>query len=183
MCSWRAAEPAIQALGMPRAHELRKVPGQRDRLSELRLLRGQLGQLLFLVRSPGLRPPEHEPGGSPRGEVAVLGFRDDGQRVRRRGRLAGCQPLRLPEPLGIARHGGIAAPVALLLEETKHLSGVMTPLVPVLEQEVFVGVQDAVPAPFIGPLRKGRAPEIPKHGRFPNPQLLRNSLPGPALTT
>jgi hypothetical protein len=63
----------------------------------------------------------------------------------------------------------------------QHLPGVMTALVPVLEQEVFVGGQDAVPTPFVGPLRKGRAPEIPKHGRFPNPQLLRNGLPGPAL--
>jgi hypothetical protein len=65
----------------------------------------------------------------------------------------------------------------------KHLPGVMTALVPVLEEEVFVGIQQAMPTPFVGPLRKGRAPEIPKHGRFPNPQLLRNSLPGPALPT
>jgi hypothetical protein len=69
------------------------------------------------------------------------------------------------------------------LEETKHLPGVMTALVPVLEQEVFIGVQDAVPTPFGGPLRKGRAAEIPKHGGFPNPELLRNRLPGPALPT
>jgi hypothetical protein len=92
------------------------------------------------------------------------------------------QPLRLPETLGIARHGGIAASVALLLETLKHLAGVMTALVPVLEEEGFIGIQEAVPALFRGPLRKGRAPEIPKHGRFPHPQLLRNSLPGPALT-
>ena len=111
----------------------------------------------------------------------MLGLRDDGQRVRRRGRLTRRQPLRLPETLGIARHGGIAAPVALLLEAPKHLPGVMTALVPVLEEEVFIGIQDAVPALFIGPLRKGRAAEIPKHGRFPNPQLPRNGLPGPAL--
>ena len=44
-----------------------------------------------------------------------------------------------------------------------------------------MGIQDAVPAPFIGALREGRAPEIPKHGTFPNPQLLRIGLPGPAL--
>ena len=68
------------------------------------------------------------------------------------------------------------------MEATKHLPGVMTALVPMLEEEVFLGIQHAVPAPFRGPLRKGRAPEIPKHGTFPNPQLLCNSLPGPALT-
>jgi hypothetical protein len=79
--------------------------------------------------------------------VAVLGFRDDRERVLRRW-LARCQPLRLPETLGIAGHGGIAAPGALLLEEMKHLPGVMTALVPVLEEEGFVGVQDAVPTPF-----------------------------------
>ena len=62
----------------------------------IHLLRGQLHQLLFLVRSPGLRPPEHEPGGPPWGEVAVLGFRDDGKQVRHRSRLVGCEPLRLP---------------------------------------------------------------------------------------
>jgi hypothetical protein len=111
----------------------------------------------------------------------VLGFRDDREQVLRRW-LAGCQPLRLSSPLGIARHGGIAPPVALPLEETKHLPGVMTALVPGLEEEGFIGIQHAVPAPFIGPLRKGRAPERPKYGRFPNPQLLRNGLPGPALT-
>jgi hypothetical protein len=113
--------------------------------------------------------------------VAVLGFRDDRERVRRRW-LTGCQPRRLPETLGLACPSGLAAPVALLLEEMKHLPGVMTALVPVLEQEVFIGGQDAVPTPFVGPLRTGRAPEIPTHGRFPHPQLLRNRLPGPALT-
>jgi len=112
----------------------------------------------------------------------VLGFRDDGKRVRHWGRLAGCQPLRLPSPLGIAHHGGIAPPVALPLKETQYLPGIMPALVPVLEEEIFVGVQHAVPTPFIGPLCKGWAPEIPKHGRFPNPQLLRHGLPGPALT-
>jgi hypothetical protein len=59
--------------------------------------------LLFLVRRPGLRPPEHEPGGSPRREVAVLEFRDERERGRCWGRLVGGQPLRLPETLGIAR--------------------------------------------------------------------------------
>ena len=88
-----ASEPAIEALRLAGPHEIRKVPGQCDRLRELRLLCGQQGQLLFLVRLPGLRTPQDEPGGPPRREVAVLGFRDDGQRVRRRGRLAGCQPL------------------------------------------------------------------------------------------
>ena len=79
-----------------------------------------------------------------------MGFRDDRERVLRRW-LAGCQPLRLSSPLGIARHGGIAPPVALPLEETKHLPGVMTALVPGLEEEGFIGIQHAVPAPFIGP--------------------------------
>ena len=178
-----AREPAIQALRLPGAHQVRKVPDQRDGLREFRLLRDQLGQLLFLVRSPGLRPPQHEPGGPPRREVAVLGFRDDRERVGRRGWLAGRQPLRLPEALGIAGYSGIAALVALLLEAMKELQGVMAPLVPVLEDGDFVGVQDTVPPTFIGPLRKGGAAEIPKHGTLANPQLLRNSLPGPALTT
>jgi hypothetical protein len=112
---------------------------------------GQQGQMLFLVRRPSLRPPEHEPGGSPRREVAVLGFRDERERGHGWGRLAGCQPLRLPETLGIARHGGIAPPVALLLEETKHLPGVMTALVPVLEEERFIG--------FPGTSEKFRTPD------------------------
>src|SRR5262249_667380 len=157
-----AREPAIEALRLPGPHERRKVPGQRDRLRKLRLLCGQQGQVLFLVRRPGLRPPEHEPGSSPRRGGAGVGFRDGRERGRCWGggwwgRWAGWQPLRLPQTLGIARHGGIAAPVALLLEETKHLPGVMIALVPVLEQEVLVGVQDAVPTPFVVPLRKGRA--------------------------
>ena len=64
-----AGEPAIEALRLAGPHEVGKVPGQHDRLSQLRLLRGELCQLLFLVRRPGLRPPEHEPGGPPRGEL------------------------------------------------------------------------------------------------------------------
>src|SRR5262249_46884464 len=163
-----AGEPAIEALRLAGPHALRKAPGQRDRLSQLRLLRGQQSQLLFLVKSPSLRPPEHEPGGSPRREAAVLGFRDERERRRCWGWLAGCQPLRLSETLGIAGHGGIAASVALLLEAMKHLPGVMTALVAVLEQEVFVGVQDAVPAPFIGALRTGGAAEIPQYRRLTN---------------
>jgi hypothetical protein len=91
-----AGKPAIEALRLAGPDELRKVPGQRDRLRELHLLRGQLPQLLFLVRRSGLWPPEHEPGGPSRGEVTVLGFRDNRQRVRCRGCLTRCQPLRLP---------------------------------------------------------------------------------------
>ena len=91
-----AGEPAIEALRLAGPHEVGKVPGQRDRLSQLRLLRDELCQLLFLVRRPGLRPPEHEPGSPPRCAVAVPGFRNDGKRGRRRGLLAGCQPLCLP---------------------------------------------------------------------------------------
>ena len=87
-----ASQPAIEALRLAGPHELRKVPGQRDRFSELRLLRGQQGQLLFLVRSPGLRPPEHEPGGSSRREVAVLGFRDDGNGCTAGGGWRGASP-------------------------------------------------------------------------------------------
>jgi len=91
-----AGQPASEALRRAGPHERRKVPDQRDCLSEFRLLRGQRGELLFLVRSPGLRPPEHEPGSPPRCAVAVPGFRNDGKRGRRRGLLAGCQPLCLP---------------------------------------------------------------------------------------
>jgi hypothetical protein len=65
----------------------------------------------------------------------------------------------------------------------KHLQGGMATLVPVLKQAVFVGVEDAVPAPFIGALRKGGAAEIPKPGALAKPPLLRNGLPGPALAT
>src|SRR5215510_3701639 len=124
-----AGEPAIEALRLAGPHELRKVPGQCDRLSKLRLLRGQQGQLLFLVRSPGLRPPEHEPGGSPRREVPVLRFCHARQRVLWRP-LAGFESLRLPETLGIAGHSRIAPLVALLLEAMKDLEGVMAPTIP-----------------------------------------------------
>src|SRR5215510_15221587 len=44
-----AGEPAIKALRLAGPHEVGKVPGQRDRLSQLRLLRGELYQLLCLV--------------------------------------------------------------------------------------------------------------------------------------
>src|SRR5262245_29636869 len=44
-----AREPAIEALRLAGPHEVGKVPGQRDRLSQFWLLRGELCQLLFLV--------------------------------------------------------------------------------------------------------------------------------------
>ena len=111
----------------------------------------------------------------------MLRFCHARQRVRR-WPLAGCQPLRLPETLGIAGYGGIAPPVALLLEAMKDLQGVMATTVPELEDKVFVGVQNAVPAPFIGALRKGGTPQIAKDRTLGNVQLVRNGLPGPALT-
>jgi hypothetical protein len=136
------------------AHELRAVPGQRDGLGQGRLLGRQLRPLLFILRAPRLRPPPHEPGGAPRRKVAVP-----------------------------ARPGGIAAPVALRLEALPDLPGVRPALVPGLEEESLLGVQEARPAPFLGALRTGRAAEIPQHGRFPHPPLLRPGLPSPALTT
>lgn len=55
-CTGRGAgEPAIEALRLAGPHAVGKVPGQRDRLSPLRLRRGELCQLLFLVWRPGLR--------------------------------------------------------------------------------------------------------------------------------
>src|SRR5262249_19382541 len=154
-------KPAIETVGLAGAQQVGKIPGERDRFRELRLLHGQLGQLLFLVRVPRFWPPQHEPGSSPRWEVPVLRF----CHARQRGRwqpLAGLESLRLPETLGIAGHGRIAPRVALLLEAMKDLQGVMAPTIPELEDKVFVGIQDTVPAPFIGALRKGGAPQIAK---------------------
>jgi hypothetical protein len=91
-----AGAPAIEALRLAGPPEVGKVPGQPDRRSQLRLRRGALCPLLCLGWRPGLRTPEHEPGGPRRGELAVLGLRDDGQRGRHRAGWAGCQPRRLP---------------------------------------------------------------------------------------
>ena len=101
----------------------------------------------------------------------MLGFRDNRERVGPSGGgLAGRQPS-LPEALGIAGYSGIAALVALLLEAMQELQGVMAPLVPVLGDGGFVGVQDTVPPTFRGPLRKGGAAEMsPQHGTLPNPR-------------
>ena len=40
-----------------------------------------------------------------------------------------------------------------------------------------------MPTTLIGPLRKGGAPEVPKHGTLANPELPRNGVPSPPLTT
>lgn len=79
------------------------------------------------------------------------------------------ETLGLTEALGVAGHRGIAPPVALLLEEVQDLQGVMAAPVPMPQEEVFVGVEDAMPASFVGALRKGWAPEIAKHGRLGAP--------------
>ena len=126
--SWRGPASALEAFGLPGAHEVRKVSRQADRCGQVCLLGSQLGQLLFGLRAPRLRAPEHQPGGLPRRELAVLGLRHERKRLPKP-LLPGSQPLRLPEALRIASHGGIAPPVALLLEEVKHLQGVMAPTV------------------------------------------------------
>ena len=77
----RAGEPAIETVRLAGPHEVRKVPGQRDGLRQLRLLGGELGELLFLVRGSGLRPSQHEPGRAPGGELAVLRLCHDGERL------------------------------------------------------------------------------------------------------
>jgi hypothetical protein len=63
----------------------------------------------------------------------------------------------------------------------KDLQGVMASTIPELEDQVFVRVQNAVPAPFIGALRKGGAPQIAKNRTRGQVQLVRNGLPRPAL--
>jgi hypothetical protein len=110
----------------------------------------------------------------------VLRFCHARQRVLGRP-LAGLEALRLPETLGIAGHGRIAPLVALLLEAMKDVQGVMAPPIPELEDQVFVGVQNTVPAPFIGALRTGGAPQGAKDRARGQVQLVRNGLPRPAL--
>ena len=176
----RALQPALETVRLVGTQQVGKLPGERDRFREFRLLHGQLGQLLFLVRIPRFWPPEHEPGGAPRREVPVLRFCHARQRLLGRP-LAGLEALRLSETLGLAGHGRIAPLVALLLEAMKDLQGVMTSTIPELEDTVFVGVQNAVPAPFIGAFREGGAPQIAKDRTRGQVQLVRNGLPRPAL--
>jgi len=111
----------------------------------------------------------------------VRGCRDDRERGLRRG-WAGCQPRRRSSPRGLARHGGSAPPGARPWEETTPLPGVMTAWGPVPEEEGVRGIQPAGPAPCLGPLRHGRAPERPPHGRLPHPPRRRHGRPGPART-
>jgi len=91
----RAGEPGIQAVGLTGAHEVGTVPREADRLGEVSLLRHELRALMCVVRDTRLRTPQHEPGGPPRRELAVLGLRHDGQRVPGKP-LAGSEPLGLP---------------------------------------------------------------------------------------
>src|SRR5262245_54654836 len=54
--------------------------------------------------------------------------------------------------------------IPLPLDGPKQLEGITAATVPVVQQRVFIRVEDAVSAPFVGALCKGRAPEIPQHG-------------------
>jgi hypothetical protein len=79
----------------------------------------------------------------PRGELAVLRLCDEGQRLPRRS-LPGSETLGLTETLRVAGHRGIAPPVALPLEDVKHLQGIAAAPVPVLQHGAFIRVQEAL---------------------------------------
>jgi hypothetical protein len=74
----RTGKPAIQAVGLAGAHEVSELPRQGDRLREISLLRRELCQVVFVVSDTRLWTPQHELGGMPRGEVAVLRLCDEG---------------------------------------------------------------------------------------------------------
>lgn len=179
----RTGEPAIQAIGLAGTHEVSELPRQGDRLREISLWRRELCQVVFVVRPTRRWTPQHEPGGTPRCELAVLRLCDEGQRLPRLSWL-GSAALGLTEARRIAGHRGIAPPVALLLEDVKQLQGIVAAPVPVLQHGVFIRVQDAVPVTFVGgALRKRGGPEIAKYGTLGNLELPRNGLTRPALAT
>jgi hypothetical protein len=66
----RPSEPGFQLVGLAFAHEPRKVLGQGDGASHLRLLVLQLGELGGLVIIQPLWPPQHQPGCATGREVA-----------------------------------------------------------------------------------------------------------------
>jgi len=74
----RAGQPAIEAIGLTGAYDLGKIPCEGHGLCQVRMLRHELRELLFVRRVPRLRTPEHEPGSPPRGQLAVLWFYHDG---------------------------------------------------------------------------------------------------------
>lgn len=122
---------------------------------------------MFVVRGARLRTPEHEPGGPSRGQLTVLRLHHDRQALPRLW-LPRSETLSLTEALRVVSPRGLAPPVALLLQDVQHLQGVMAAPVPGLQHGIFVGVEDAVPAPFVGALRTGGAPEIAQHGPLGN---------------
>jgi len=135
----RPGEPAIQAGGLAGAHEVSELPRQGDRLRESSLWRRELCQVVFVVSDTRLWTPQHQPGGMPRGELAVLRLCDEGPCLPRRS-WPGRESLGLTEALRVARPHGIAPPVALPWEEVKHLQGIVAAPVPVLPHGVLIRV-------------------------------------------
>jgi len=131
----------------------------------------------LIVRAALLCPAQHQPGRGARRQHAP--GRRDQHRPGLLGRLASQHdPLRCAQALKVARQRGVAAPVAVLLQDAEQLAAVTAATVPVLEHDVLPGIKQAVPG--VGTtlaLGKGLAVQVAEHGRAADAEVAGDRLP------
>jgi hypothetical protein len=177
----RPGQPGIQALGLPLAHELCKILGECDSVSDLGILGYELCQEVLLLWRALLRPSQHQPRRPVRGQGAVPGLRHHWQGLAA-SPLPGRPPLRVAQTLRIARHGGIAPRIALLLELSEEPQGIAATRVPAFEEIGCVGREETAAAVRAAlAFRQRCRAQVAKHRILANLQLLGNGPPGPPL--
>src|SRR6185436_18217494 len=96
--------------------------------------------------------------------------------------LPRCLALRLAQALGIARDGGIAPRIALLLNLAPQAQRILATGVPPFQEIGFIGIKDTVAPVTASPtLGQGGGAEIAKHRILADAEMGRNGVPGPPL--
>ena len=177
----RPCQPGIESNGGPLAHHLGNVLCEGAGFRARCMLRLELHEYRRIVWRSPRRAPEDEPGRLADHERRLPSLRDDRQRPLA-SPLPWGQPLRLPQTLGVARHGDVAARIPLVCDLANELSGVMAAIMPASEPVRLSGGEQAPPplAPSFA-FRKRRRVAGATHRAPPPPELAGHGRAGAAL--
>jgi hypothetical protein len=161
-----AGQPWIEVGRLALADEGGEVLRERHGLCQRGGLRGQLCQLVAILRRRPLRRAEDQPGGPARREQTSRPLHHCRQRLRA-APLPGGQPLGLAHASDIQGHNPILAPKALATDHTEEMRAIATPTIPPGQEGHFVGIKEATVAAMSRlALRKRRALEGPRFPRI-----------------
>jgi hypothetical protein len=176
-----AGQPGLARLGVPLAHEVRKVLRQVDGLSDFDVLCAQLGEWLCGRFAARLGTPDDQPSGLPCRQEWAAGLGHDRERRPRWPRPRGLA-LRLAQALPVTSDGGIAPRIAPLLQLAGEAQGITAAGVPPFEEIRLIGVAEtAAPVSTARVLWQGDGAEIAKPRTLAEAQIGGNGMARPAV--